>query len=133
MNKDIILFNNRQSDERQAICNQLSAGIQQALPEAESKIWHGSPVWFLDDNPIVGYAALKQCVQLLFWSGQSFNEPGLQPEGSFKAAEKRFTSKDEISSEDLRRWLAKARAIQWNYKDIVKRRGLLERINKEKQ
>ena len=59
------------------------------LPDAEQKIWHAHPVWFLNGNPIVGYSKLKECVRLLFWSGQSFDEPGLQKEGSFKAAEKR--------------------------------------------
>ncbi len=28
----------------------------------------------------------------------------------------------------LRRWLAKARDIQWDYKNIVRRKGRLERL-----
>lgn len=128
MNKDITSFNQRQDGERRVICELLAKEISAALPQAESKIWHGSPVWFLDGNPVAGYAALKNDIQLLFWSGQSFDEPGLAPEGSFKAAEKRYTSADQVVVADLRRWLEKARDIQWDYKNIVKRRGQLERL-----
>jgi hypothetical protein len=32
---------------------------------------------FLHGNPIVGYSKLKDCIRLLFWSGQSFDEPNL--------------------------------------------------------
>ena len=128
MNKDIVAFNKQQSDERRDICERLATEIERGLPQAENKIWHGSPVWFLDGNPIAGYAALKNCIQLLFWSGQSFDEPGLKPEGSFKAAERRYTNIDGINSSDIQRWLEKAQNIQWDYKNIVKRRGVLERL-----
>jgi len=65
-------------------------------------------------------------VRLLFWSGQSFDEPGLQPEGTFKAAEARFTAADQVDLKALKRWLGKARDIQWDYKNIVRRKGKLE-------
>lgn len=110
------------------ICDLLRAEIERALPDAESRIWHGSPVWFLDGNPIVGYHTLKSGVRLLFWSGQSFQTEGLEPEGSFKAAEARYTSVDDVVVAALRRWLKEARTVQWDYKNIVKRRGKLERI-----
>lgn len=102
--------------------------IQHSLPEAEGKVWHGGPVWFLDGNPIVGYFVRKKNVQLLFWSGQSFDEPGLKPEGTFKAAEAKYTSLDQVSSDDIQRWLKKSRDVQWDYKNIVKRKGTLERL-----
>ena len=98
------------------------------LPKAESKIWHRTAVWFLDGNPIVGYSVRKKGVQLLFWSGQTFEEPGLSPEGSFKAAEKYYADKSEIKSAELKRWLKKAAKIQWDYKNIVKRKGKLVRL-----
>ncbi len=85
-------------------------------------------MWFLDGNPIVGYDKLKSCVRLLFWSGQSFEEKGLKNEGSFKAAEARYVSVEEINAKDLARWLKKSRDIQWDYKNIVKRKGKLERL-----
>ena len=91
-------------------------------------MWHAHPVWFLDGNPVVGYSKLKGCVRLLFWSGQSFEEEELKKEGSFKAAEARYTAGDPVSTTDLKRWLAKARDIQWDYKNIVRRRGRLERL-----
>ncbi|MBL7703006.1 MAG: DUF1801 domain-containing protein [Ferruginibacter sp.] len=128
MNKDTQAYNNAQSKEEKEICNLLAETINASLPKAENKIWHAHPVWFLDGNPIVGYSKLKNCIRLLFWSGQSFDEPGLQNEGSFKAAEVRYTSANEIKAKDLKRWLKKAKDIQWDYKNIVKRRGVLERL-----
>ena len=113
-------------DENDAsICDILRDVINEVLPENQSKIWHGHPVWFIDGNPIAGYSKLKNSVRLMFWSGQSFDEPGLEPEGSFKAAERRYIRPEEINKEDLRRWLHKAKLIQWDYKNIIKRKGLL--------
>ncbi len=126
--KTIRDYNAAQSRADKAICNALRKEINAVLRDAESKIWHGSPVWFLDGNPVVGYHKLKDCVRLLFWSGQSFKEPNLRPEGSFKAAEKRYTSVDEVRVTELRRWLRKSKKIQWDYKNIVKRRGVLKRL-----
>lgn len=128
MNPTIQTYNDSQLPPDKAICDLLSEIINQNLPEAENKIWHAHPVWFLDGNPIVGYSKLKDSVRLLFWSGQSFDEENLKAEGSFKAAEARYTSVDQISIEDLKRWLQKSKEIQWDYKNIVKRKGVLERL-----
>ena len=128
MHTTIQTYNASQADDDRVICEQLASIIDVKLPKAESKVWHGHPVWFIDGNPIVGYAKLKSAVQLLFWSGQSFDEPGLKAEGSFKAAEARYTSVDQINTDDMNRWLDKAMTIQWDYKNIVKRRGVLERL-----
>jgi len=128
MNKDIQAYNNKQTPEEQEICNVLYQEICKHLPNAENKIWHAHPVWFLDGNPIVGYSKLKDSVRLLFWSGQSFEEESLKNEGSFKAAEMRYTSVKQIKKVDLKRWLKKAERIQWDYKNIVKRKGVLERL-----
>lgn len=118
-------YNARLSGQAKKIGTLLKKEIDVTLKTVDSKVWHGHPVWFLEGNPIVGYGQLKDCVQLLFWSGQSFKEKGLQPEGSFKAAEKRYTSSVEINTKDLRRWLNQAKNIQWDYKNIIKRRGKL--------
>lgn len=129
MNKDIKAYNNSQSTEDKKICNKLAKIIDNCLPEAENKIWHRHPVWFLDGNPVAGYSKLKDSVRLLFWSGQSFDEPGLKPEGSFMAAEARFTTDNQVNEQDLERWLEKSKTIQWDYKNIVNRKGKLERLS----
>lgn len=128
MNKDIAAYNDKQVPEDKAICDMLAQEINRHLPEAENKIWHAHPVWFLEGNPVVGYSKLKNSVRLLFWSGQSFEETGLQNEGSFKAAEMRYTSAGQINISNLECWLQKSRQIQWDYKNIVKRKGVLERL-----
>ena len=129
MNPDIQAYNDAQlSDEDKRLCNTLASEIYLHLPEAENKIWHAHPVWFIEGNPVVGYHKLKNCIRLLFWSGQSFDEEKLQKEGKFKAAEMRYTSAGEINKTDLKRWLKKCVEIQWDYKNIVKRRGVLERL-----
>jgi hypothetical protein len=121
-------YNQAQGPGDRAICRLLAEEIDRALPEAENKVWHAHPVWFLEGNPVVGYSKLKDCVRLLFWSGQSFREKGLAKEGSFKAAEARYTSADEVDRERLGRWLAEARDVQWDYKNLVRRKGRLERL-----
>jgi hypothetical protein len=128
MHPDTLKYNESLGPQDRDICNLLAREIDHALPEAENKIWHAHPVWFLDGNPIVGYSKLKECVRLLFWSGQSFEEEGLKKEGSFKAGEARYTAADQINLENLKRWLGKARDIQWDYKNIVRRKGRLERL-----
>ena len=128
MVNDIQVYNDAQTNGDKTICDLLQQEIDRHLPEAESKIWHGHPVWFLASNPIVGYSKLKNAVRLMFWSGQSFDEAGLQPEGTFKAAEIRYTSPEQVNTDDLQRWLEKSRNIQWDYKNLVKRRGVLEKL-----
>jgi hypothetical protein len=129
INEVIEAYNSMLTPEDKKICDILAKEISTSLPKAESKIWHAHPVWFLDGNPVCGYHKLKDSVRLLFWSGQSFDEPDLHNEGSFKAAQIRYTEASQIHKEDLKRWLQKAQDIQWDYKNIVKRKGALERIS----
>lgn len=128
MQQDILAYHQKLEAADKAIADTLYKTIHTAYHDVESKIWHAHPVWFIDGNPIVGYSKLKHCVRLLFWSGQSFDEPELQNEGTFKAAEKRYTNVKEIDTEALMRWLQKARTIQWDYKNLIKRKGKLERL-----
>lgn len=128
MNPEIKAYNEQQTEVEKEICFLLAQEIDKNLPEAENKIWHAHPVWFINGNPIVGYSKLKNCIRLLFWSGQSFDEQQLQNEGKFKAAEMRYTDVSQINTEDLARWLHKSKTIQWDYKNIVKRKGVLERL-----
>lgn len=126
MNKEIKSYNNKQQASDKAICEVLATTIDKVLPEAENKIWHAHPVWFLDGNPVVGYSKLKDCIRLMFWSGADFDEPKLEPgTGKFKDAAIRYTSVDEVKVRDVTRWVKKSREIQWDYKNIVKRKGKL--------
>ena len=128
MNADIEKHHETLASVDGETCDLLAEQIDQGLPEAESKIWHAHPVWFLDGNPVVGYSKLKGCVRLMFWSGQSFGEDALKGVGGFKASEIRYTAASQVDTADLQRWLKLARDIQWDYKNIVKRKGQLERL-----
>lgn len=129
MHPDIKKYHASQTPADRAICDLLHAEIARHLPEAESKVWHGHPVWFLDGNPIVGYSKLKDGVRLMFWSGQSFDEPGLTSRGEkFKDASVTYVDVKQVKKADLKRWCAKAREIQWDYKNLVKRKGRLDRL-----
>lgn len=129
MHEETFLYNRSQSPGDRQTCELLALEIDQALPDADSKVWHAHPVWFLDGNPVVGYSKLKDGVRLLFWSGQSFASSGsLRPEGKFKAAEARFASVDQVDTSALRSWLAECREVQWDYKSLVRRKGRLERL-----
>jgi len=127
--QDILDYNAAKDNEDKAICELLATTITQHLPEAENKVWHAHPVWFLDGNPIVGYSKQKPGIRLMFWSGQDFEEPQLNKEGQkFKDASIFYNTVDEINIEDLHRWLEKAKNIQWDYKNLIKRKGKLERL-----
>ena len=129
MNLDIQAYNNSQSAEDKLICDALAEQINLHLPEAENKIWHAHPVWFLEENPIVGYSKQKKGIRLLFWSGKSFEETKLNVLGTkFQDASIFYNSVNEIDITDLKTWLQKAQEIQWDYKNIVKRKGVLERL-----
>lgn len=131
MNKEIATYNSSQSEEYRYICELLEATLSENLQDTESKVWHGAPVWFLQDNPIVGYSVKKAGVQLMFWSGWSFDEPTFEPVGDvekFKAAGITYTDVSQVDTERIQQWLQKARDIQWDYKNIVKNRGVLNRL-----
>ena len=129
MNEQIQAYNAVLNNEEQAICDLLAREIDRGLPKAESKIWHAHPVWFLEGNPIVGYSKQKAGIRLMFWSGADFEESGLDVRGKkFKDASAVYNDASEINTKDLRRWLGKAETIQWDYKNIVKRKGVLERL-----
>lgn len=129
ISSDIIAYNRSQAAADYAICDLLAKEISAGLPDAENKIWHRHPVWFLNGNPITGYSKEKKGLRLRFWSGADFGEEQLNVRGEkFKDASIFYQTTDEVSTEDLRRWLEKSREIQWDYKNLVKRKGVLERL-----
>lgn len=129
MNKDIRAYNTAQKGEDKKICQALAELIDTHLTKSENKVWHRHPVWFLDGNPIVGYSKLKAGVRLMFWSGADFGEASLKPgTGKFKDASITYTAVDQISDREVKSWLSKSKKIQWDYKNIVKRKGELERL-----
>lgn len=129
MTSDISAYNAKQQSADKKICAELSRIIKANLKTPESKVWHRHPVWFLDGNPTVGYSKLKAGVQLMFWSGRGFDEPLLiAGKGKFKDASILYTNVSEVKEKDVKRWLKKAALIQWDYKNIVKRKGKLLRI-----
>lgn len=108
----------------------LASTITFSLPEATCKIWHAHPVWFLNENPIVGYSKQKKGMRLMFWSGADFDEEKLNVQGEkFKDASVFYNSVSDVQTDDLLRWLQKSKEIQWDYKNLVKRKGKLEKIN----
>lgn len=115
--------------EEQEIAALLYQIVSKNLIEAEHKIWHAHPVWFLDGNPIVGYSKQKKGIRLMFWSGADFNENALNVLGEkFKDASIFYNSSSEIIENDVVRWLEKSKKIQWDYKNLIKRKGQLVRL-----
>ena len=129
MNTEIQNYNQQFSSDDREIVEKLAKIINENLPEAENKIWHSHPVWFLEGNPIVGYSKQKAGMRLMFWSGKSFEDEKLNILGrKFQDASIFFNSVEEINENDLKKWLQKSREIQWDYKNIVKRKGQLLRL-----
>lgn len=129
INSEITQYHSKLSSIDKEICERLAELIFKGLAKAEHKVWHGHPVWFLDGNPIVGYSRQKAGIRLMYWSGADFDEPNLTVQGGkFKDASIFYTSSNEIKASDINRWLKKSRVIQWYYKNIIKRKGKLERL-----
>jgi hypothetical protein len=117
----IATYSQAQPPALRAICDLLRELIDTALPRATSKVWHGSPVWFIDDNPVVGYNATAKAVNLLFWNGQAFDEPTLKPMGKYRAAQALFSDAAEIDPDVIRRWLKKAESDVFDSKAYFKK------------
>lgn len=129
MHSAIVLYHDNQEPAHKLVCELFAREIHCHLPDAQSKVWHAHPVWFLDGNPIVGYCKQKPGIRLIFWSGADFKEQGLNVVGKkFKDASVFFNEAAEVNTDDLQRWLEKSRDIQWDYKNIVRRKGRLEKI-----
>lgn len=129
MNKEILAYNKLQSEQDKEICDLLATTIQKELTEAEGKIWHAHPVWFLGGNPIVGYSKQKKGIRLMFWSGADFQEELLDVKGGkFKDSSVFYTNLNELNLSSLVRCLKKSKEIQWDYKNLIKRKGVLERL-----
>jgi hypothetical protein len=129
MNEEIKMYNDQQIAIDKEICDLLARTIDGELSEAESKIWHSHPVWFLDGNPTVGYSKQKKGIRLMFWSGADFDEENLNVKGEkFKDASIFYNNISEVNTSILKHWLKKSIEIQWDYKNIVKRKGKLEKL-----
>jgi hypothetical protein len=126
---DVDAFNAAVGPTRRAICEALQAQFDQHLGSGTSRLYHGSPVWFVEGNPLVGYSLKKAGVAVLFWSGQSFKEPGLTSIGKYKAAEFTVRDGEGIPRDKLDRWLAESRTIVWDYKNIARGKGTLELLH----
>jgi hypothetical protein len=125
----VAAFNETLDPSRKATCKALQTLFDHRLGTGTSRLFHGSPVWFADDNPLVGYSLKKAGVAILFWSGQGFHEPGLTPVGKHKAAEYIIPDHGEIPRDKLERWLTESKTIIWDYKNIAKRNGVLELLS----
>jgi hypothetical protein len=120
-------YNNELNPEFRVLANQLAKLFENQVPQAESKVWHGHPVWFIEGNPVFGYSLKKAGLEVLFWSGKSFKKAGLRPIGNFQAAGISISTADDV--EALKDWLQETVAIQWDYKNLPKKRAL-EKLTK---
>jgi hypothetical protein len=127
--KEIASYNQSLDKTSRGICEVLEELIETGLSKAEGKVWHGHPVWFIEGNPVVGYTKQKAGIQLLFWSGQDFDEEALIGIGKFKAAGIAFATENEIKKTVIKRWLTKAKKIQWDYANLPKNKKLVKLTN----
>ena len=129
MHNDTTQYDAALASPHREVCELLAREIDAGLEGAANKVWHGHPVWFLDDTPIVGYSLEKKGVRLMFWSGADFDEPALDVRGGkFRDASVSYREAGEVDVAALRRWLGKARDIQWDYRNLARRKGRLERL-----
>ena len=129
MDPETLAYNQKQQPGHQEVCDLLAREIDRHLPEAQNKVWHAHPVWFLEGNPIVGYSKQKPGIRLMFWSGAGFDEPDLDVVGKkFRDASIFYNEVAEVDPIALELWLRKTREIQWDYKNLARRKGRLQRL-----
>lgn len=119
---DVVKYNQASEATNRPVINFLYEEFQQALPTATFKVWHGAPVWFLDEMPVVGYQDHQHGVKVLFWSGKDFSEPGLLGMGKHRAAGITYTNVPGINVDDLRRYLRLSTEILWDYRALRPKR-----------
>jgi hypothetical protein len=125
---EITKFNNELDSSARAACDTIRELLDDALGREGSKLYHGAPVWFLDGNPIAGYSIKKEGIAVLFWSGQGFVEPGLRAVGKYKAAELLVPEGRAVPVEPMKKWLAESKRVMWDYKNLAKKQGVLEKL-----
>jgi hypothetical protein len=123
----VVDYNEQLVPEFKGLAEQLAKLFKKQVPQAEAKVWHGHPVWFIEGNPVFGYSLKKAGLEVLFWSGKSFKKAGLKPIGKFQAAAFAISSKLDVDA--LTDWLQEAVTIQWDYKNLPKKRAL-EKLTK---
>lgn len=127
---ELATYHSELTENEQNLCAFLRETFDRELTGATARIWHAHPVWFIDGNPVAGYSSLKDGIRVLFWSGQSFETLGLRAEGKFKAAEIRIRDLEHCKQLPWSAWLQEALQKQWDYKNIVKRKGQLLPLTK---
>lgn len=115
---DVVAYNNAVTGENKPVIEFLFQEFLQALPTATYKVWHGAPVWFLDDIPIAGYQDHKFGVKVLFWSGKDFSEPALMGIGKHRAAGITYNEIIDVDIDELRRYLRLSTEIIWDYRSL---------------
>jgi hypothetical protein len=119
---DIIKYNQGLAEAERKLARALVELFEAKLSSAEGKVWHGHPVWFLDGNPVCGYSLKKAGLEVLFWSGKSFETAGLRPIGKYQAAGISVGTAEDITK--LAAFMAEAQSVQWDYKNLPKLRKL---------
>jgi len=111
-------YNASASEVNSACITAVFREFTRALPTATFKVWHGHPVWFLNEIPVAGYQDHQSGVKVLFWSGKDFNEPALTGIGKHRAAGITYPDISSINTDDLRRWLKLSTEIIWDYRSL---------------
>jgi hypothetical protein len=128
MSKNITItaYNKSQDKKSREICELLATIISKELSIAHGNVWHGHPVWFINENPVVGYSKKKAGIEILFWSGQSFGDESLTAIGKFKAAGFIYQDVTEVKKTLVKSWLKNSKKIQWDYANLPKNRKLVK-------
>jgi hypothetical protein len=92
--------------------------IDNELPDATTKIYHGIPVWCVGGQPTVGLKPAKAHLSVLFFRGQRVVEKlgqdatgTLVASGSFEMASVKLASAADLDADALRGWIRAAKQI----------------------
>jgi hypothetical protein len=91
----------------------VTAILDEELPGATTKLYHGIPVWCVGDEPTIGIKPAKAHLSVLFFRGQRIADPTgtLVASGSFEMASVKLASAGDLDENALRAWVREARRI----------------------
>ena len=83
--------------------------IDAGLPQAEGKMWHGSPVWIIDKTPVALIKAYPAYVTFALFRGQILiDSSGRLEKGSGEMASVKLRAAGEIDAPLFADWLRQA-------------------------
>lgn len=98
------------------VAEKLGTVIDSAIPESKHAMWHGSPVWSFGaapgKQPVALIKAYPRWITFGLWRGREVDDPDGKIDTKGSMASVKYSSVEEIDSDQLTAWVQQARALE---------------------